>query len=124
MNINPNAEGTPDVLNNQANVTGTIIGTSNLVSDASNTTTDIAGNPTGELPTTNPGGPGSPTPVAPPAEEALIGVAKTVEVAGLLAAGTFDATFTLLVENLGNVQLSELTPVSYTHLTLPTICSV
>ena len=111
VNIDPNAAGAPAVLNNSATVSGTIIGTTTVVSDVSNTTTDIDGNPTGELPTTNPGGPGSPTPVAPPAEDAQIGLAKSAVVGGLAADGTFDVTFTLLAENLGNVQLTSLTLV-------------
>ena len=111
MNIDPNAAGAPAILNNSATVSGTILGTATVVSDASNTTTDIDGNATGELPTTNPGGPGSPTPVAPPAEDAQIGLAKSASIGGLLADGTFDVTFTLLAENLGNVQLSSLTLV-------------
>ena len=111
VNIDPNAAGAPAILNNSATVSGTILGTATVVSDASNTTTDIDGNATGELPTTNPGGPGSPTPVAPPAEDAQIGLAKSASIGGLLADGTFDVTFTLLAENLGNVQLSSLTLV-------------
>jgi len=111
VNIDPNAAGAPAVFNNSATVSGTVFGTTTVVSDDSNTTTDIDGNPTGELPTTNPGGPGSPTPVAPPAEDAQIGLAKSAVVGGLLADGTFDVTFTLLAENLGNVQLSSLTLV-------------
>jgi len=111
VNIDPNAAAAPAVLNNSAVVQGTIIGTSTVVSDTSNTTTDINGNPTGELPSNNPGGPGTPTPVTPPAEDAQIGLAKTASVGGLLADGTFDVTFTLLAENLGNVQLSSLTLV-------------
>ena len=33
-------------------------------------------------------------------------------------------TYTIVVSNTGNIRLSSVTPVSYTHLTLPTICSV
>ena len=109
VNINPNASGAPAIFNNTADVFGTILGTSNEVTDASNTSTDIDGNATGELPTTNPGGPGSPTPVVAPAEDPSIGLAKTASVGGLQADGTFDVTFTLLAENLGNVQLTQLT---------------
>ena len=108
-NLNANAPGAPTDLNNQATVSGTVLGTTTVVSDSTNANTDIDGDTTGEMPTTNPGGPGLPTPVAPPTADARIGVAKSVTVGGALADGTFDATFTLLVENLGNVQLSQLT---------------
>jgi len=109
VNIDPNAVGAPTIFNNSATVSGTVLGTVTVVSDDSNTTTDIDGNATGELPTTNPGGPGNPTPVAPPVEDAQIGLAKSAVVGGLLGDGTFDVTFTLLAENLGNVQLSMIT---------------
>ena len=109
--VNANADGAPAVLNNTATASGIPAGSAVPVTDDTNTSTDIDGNPTGELPTDNPGGPGVPTPVAPPVEEPGIGVAKSAEVAGLLADGTFDATFTLVVQNTGNVQLSALTLV-------------
>jgi len=107
--INPNAAGAPAVLNNTATASGLPIGSAVPVTDDTNTTTDLDGNPTGELPGDNPGGPGVPTPVVPPVEAPAIGVAKRADVAGLLADGTFDVTFTLVVENTGNVQLSALT---------------
>ena len=116
--INPNADGAPAVLNNTATASGLPLGSAVPVTDDTNTSTDIDGNPTGELPTDNPGGPGVPTPVAPPGEQPGIGIAKSAEVAGLLADGTFDVTFTLIVENTGDVELSALTLVD--ELSSPT----
>ena len=63
-NVNANLPGAPENLSNIATATGTTPdGT--IVRDDSNTGTDIDGNPTGELPADNPGGPGTPTPLTP-----------------------------------------------------------
>ena len=92
VNIDPNAAGAPSALNNTATAGGTSPGGTD-VSDDSNTGTDITGAGTGEVPTNNPGGPGTPTPVAPPASDAEIGLVKSASTIGAVHSdGTFDVT--------------------------------
>ena len=82
------------------------------VTDDSNTGTDITGAGTGEVPTNNPGGPGTPTPVAPPTSDAEIGLIKSATTIGAIQGdGTFDVTYTLLIENTGTESLTPLTLV-------------
>jgi len=108
VNIDANAEDAPAVLANIATVSGTPPSGAPVV-DNSDTGTDPDGNPTGATPDDNPNGPGSPTLITAPTEDPQLGLAKQATVNGLLADGSFDVTFTLLVENLGNVQLTQLT---------------
>ena len=109
--IDPNAAGAPATLENTATAGGTPPGGS-AVTDDSNTGTDIAGASTGELPTNNPGGPGTPTPVTPPVPVPEIGLVKSAStISAVHSDGTFDVTYTLLVENTGNIGLTPLTLV-------------
>ncbi len=108
VNIDPNAASAPTTLNNSATAGGTPP-SGTQVTDNSNTGTDLAGLTNGEVPGNNPGGPGTPTPVAPPADAASIGVVKSAIVIGSLQSnGTFDVTYRLLVENTGDVVLTNL----------------
>ena len=92
--------------------------------DDSDSGTDPDGNNLGEDGDT--GGSDDATPLYLPS----IGLAK--QAGDAVANGDFfDVEFTLAWENTGNVALDNaqilddvMTPVSYTHLTLPTICSV
>jgi|GEM_PF-3812039 len=109
VNIDPNAAGAPSALDNTATAGGTPP-SGTPVSDDSNTGTDINGGGTGEVPIDNPGGPGAPTPVAPPGSNPEIGVTKAASSIGALQTdGSFDVTFTVLVENTGDARLSPLT---------------
>ena len=110
VNIDPNAPGAPSALDNTATAGGTPP-SGTPITDDSNTGTDGAGGGTGEVPTDNPGGPGVPTPVTPPVgSNPQIGVTKAVSSIGALQTdGSFDVTFTVLVENTGDVRLAPLT---------------
>ena len=109
VNIDPNDAAAPATLQNTATGGGTAPGGA-LVTDDSNSGTDLAGGSTGELPGSNPGGPGTPTPVAPPSPAPELGVVKSATNIGALQSdGTFDVTYSVLVANTGNVRLTPLT---------------
>ena len=111
VNIDPNKPGAPSALDNTATAGGTPPGGTPILDD-SNTGTDATGGSTGELPTDNPGGPGVPTPITPPATDDSIGAVKSATTIGTLQPdGTFDVTYTILVENTGNSNLTSLTLV-------------
>ena len=111
VNVDPNAASAPTALDNTATAGGTPPSGA-AVSDDSNTGTDAAGAATGEVPGANPGGPGTPTPIQAPTSDDSIGVVKSATSIGALQGdGTFDVTYTLLIENTGTSILTPLTLV-------------
>ncbi len=104
--VDPSAAGAPADLGNTATAGGTDPSNA-AISDDSNTGTDDTGAPTGETPGANPNGPGSPTPLVPPFSP-QIGVSKSAGIPTLNDDGTIDVPYTLLVENTGNVTLSDI----------------
>jgi len=111
VNVDPNAAGAPAALDNTATAGGTPPG-GTAVTDDSNTGTDAAGAGTGELPGDNPGGPGTPTPITPPTPAPQLGIVKSVSSIGAIEPdGTFDVSYTLLIENTGKEFLTPLTLV-------------
>ena len=117
VNVNPNAALAPSPLDNTATAGGTAPGATGVVMDDSNTGTDPTGTGTGETPGDNPGdvvggtGPGTPTIITPPPASPELGVSKAAGVPTLNADGTFDVVYTLLLENTGNVDLTNITLV-------------
>ncbi|MEP3441196.1 MAG: SdrD B-like domain-containing protein [Sulfitobacter sp.] len=108
VNVDPNAANAPATLQNTATATGTAPdGT--VATDLSDTDTAPDGAADG---TTNvAGGAGDPTVITPPANEPELDVAKSASVGTLQADGTVDVTYTVEIENTGNVTLSPLTLV-------------
>ncbi len=100
VNVNPNADNPG--FNNTATA-GATPPTGDPIVDDTDTGTDVDGNPTGETPSDNPGGPGVPTPIQPPVGMPALEVIKD---GTLNSNGTID--YVITVENTGNVNVSNI----------------
>ncbi|WP_369049530.1 DUF4347 domain-containing protein, partial [Tenacibaculum sp. UWU-22] len=102
VRVDPHAVDAPSTLQNTATAGGTDPSGSPVVDK-----TDTGGNPA-----TNPGEEtGTPTPIVVPAMSPKLGSAKSVSEPVANSDGTFDVVYTIVVENMGDVDIDKLTLV-------------
>ncbi|WP_369048987.1 thrombospondin type 3 repeat-containing protein, partial [Tenacibaculum sp. UWU-22] len=100
VRVDPHASGAPSPLQNTAVASGK--------DPSGSTTEDRTDN--GDNPTANAGeGVGTPTPLTPPAMTPKLGSAKSAGEPTLNTDGTLDVVYTIIVKNMGDVDIEKLT---------------